>query len=47
MLNDIAAAPAGYMFIYLSAIALLAWNIYRVTRAKPQQVRIEHRGDRH
>lgn len=43
MANDIVSAPAGYMFIYLSALALFAWNFYRIVRQRPQAVRIEDR----
>ena len=38
---DIALAPAGYMFMYLSAMALFAWNFLRILRNRSRQVRIE------
>ncbi len=43
MENDIVLAPAGYMFMYLSAMALFAWNFYRVLRNRSQQVRVDAR----
>ncbi len=43
MENDIVLAPAGYMFMYLSAMALFAWNFYRVLRNRPQQVQVDAR----
>ncbi|MDJ0778183.1 MAG: hypothetical protein QNJ16_22165 [Rhodobacter sp.] len=43
MENDIFAAPAGYMFIYVSVLAFFAWNFYRVLRLRTRAVRIEER----
>ncbi len=44
MENDIVTAPAGYMFMYVSALAVFAWNFYRILRNRTQSVRIETQG---
>ena len=43
MEQDIAAAPAGYMFMYVMIFALFAWNLYRVMRLRSERVRVEDR----
>ena len=43
MEQDIAAAPAGYMFMYVAILVLFAWNLYRVVRLRSERVRIKDR----
>ncbi len=42
MENDIISAPAGYMFVYISALAVFAWNFYRILRLRTAKARIEN-----
>ena len=47
MEQDIATAPAGYMFMYVMIFALFAWNLYRVMRLRSERVRVEDRNRRY
>ena len=46
MENDIVSAPAGYMFMYVSALAVFAWNFYRVLNRRSASARAEERDGR-
>ena len=41
MENDIIFAPAGYMTLYILALAVFGWNFYRILRQRSARVRIE------